>query len=80
MLLFCSDLAATHNRAGEITYSQIGPLTIRATVTTYTKASSQGADRDSVLLAWGDGQSDIVFRVNGNGEPIEGEDLSLIHI
>ena len=29
-------LCGTHNRAGEITYEQIGDLTIRATITTYT--------------------------------------------
>lgn len=58
---------ATHNRAGDITYVQIGPLKIRATVTTYTKASSTGADRDSVTVFWGDGQSMTVGRVNGPG-------------
>ena len=49
-LFFTGDLWATHNRAGEITYVQTGDLTIRATVTTYTKASSIAADRDSVEI------------------------------
>lgn len=56
---------ATHNRAGDITYVQIGPLKIRLTVTTYTKASSTGADRDSVTLSWGDGQVQSIYRING---------------
>ncbi len=61
---------STHNRAGEITYEQTGPLTIRMTLTTYTKTSSVSADRDSVEIFWGDGTSDVVVRANGNGFPI----------
>lgn len=61
---------ATHNRAGEITYVQIGALTIRMTITTYTKTSSVGADRDSLRIFWGDGTSEMVARSNGNGEPL----------
>lgn len=63
-------LGATHNRAGEITYEQIGPLTIRMTITTYTKTSSTGADRDSLRIFWGDGTNEMVPRVNGNGDPL----------
>lgn len=65
------DLTATHNRAGEIIYEQIGPLTIRATIKTYTKASSTGADRDSLELFWGDGSSTVLQRSNGNGNGVE---------
>ena len=64
---------ATHNRAGEITYVQTGPLTIDMTITTYTKTSSRDADRDSLLVLWGDGAIEWVFRVNGpgnKGEPL----------
>ncbi len=60
---------ATHNRAGEITYAQIGDLTIRVTITTYTKTSSIPADRDTLELFWGDGSSTMVGRSNGNGDP-----------
>lgn len=60
-------LYATHNRAGEITYKQIDDLTIRVTVTTYTKTSSSSVDRDSILLFWGDGSSEFIYRTNGNG-------------
>ena len=63
----CYKLSATHNRAGEITYEQIGDLTIRATIVTYTRTSSFAADRDSLTLYWGDGDSTHVQRSNGNG-------------
>ncbi|WP_235296915.1 T9SS type B sorting domain-containing protein [Portibacter marinus] len=65
-------LNATHNRAGEIIYTQIGELTIRATIITYTKTSSFDADRDSLMMDWGDGTMEAVFRSNGNGN---GEEL-----
>lgn len=61
---------ATHNRAGEITFEQIGDLTIRMTITTYTKASSIPADRDTLEVFWGDGTSQLVARSNGNGMPL----------
>ena len=61
---------ATHNRAGEITYEQIGELTIRMRITTYTKSSSTAADRDSLEVFWGDGTSQFVKRSNGNGFPL----------
>ncbi|MFZ9848100.1 MAG: gliding motility-associated C-terminal domain-containing protein [Flavobacteriales bacterium] len=48
---------STHNRAGEITYTQTGPNTITITVTTYTKASSE-ADRPKIIVKWGDGKSE----------------------
>ena len=66
--LYCEDITATHNRAGEITYVQIGELTIRVTITTYTKTSSILADRDSLEIFWGDGTSSIVGRANGFGD------------
>ncbi len=59
---------ATHNRAGEITIEQTGDLTIRATITTYTKTSSIPADRDSLEICWGDGNCEFLMRNNGNGE------------
>ena len=77
LLLFSTSLFATHNRSGEITYSQTGPLTIEVTITTYTKASSSGADRDSLELFWGDGTSTIIGRTNGDGEVIPGLDVKV---
>lgn len=67
---------ATHNRAGEISIEQVGDcnesLTLRATVVTYTKASSVMADRDTVTVCWGDGFCDRVPRANGPGNPRQG--------
>ena len=53
-MLFCgTSLYATHNRAGEITYSHVEGLTYEVLITTYTKASAL-ADRPSLYLLWGD--------------------------
>lgn len=60
---------ATHNRAGEIQIQQVGDcnnLTIKATIITYTKASSVMADRDSLTICWGDGTCEQIPRTNGN--------------
>ncbi len=62
LLAVLNNLSATHNRSGEITYVQLDPLTIRVTVTTYTKTSSSSADRDSLELFWGDGTSEFIQR------------------
>lgn len=53
LLLFSVQAYATHNRAGEITYTHVSGLTYEITVTTYTKASSQ-ADRPKIEIYWGD--------------------------
>ncbi len=75
---------ATHNRAGEITVRLVNPdcaaggaagLTIEATITTYTKASSIPADRDSLTICWGDGSCEVVPRDNGPGNPPQGDIL-----
>jgi gliding motility-associated-like protein len=58
---------ATHNRAGEIHIEQIGPLTVRATIVTWTKSSSP-IDRDTLLICWGDGSCESVARNNNNGQ------------
>ena len=64
--LLCPFLSeATHNRAGEILIRQIGPLTIEATVITYTQTSSFSADRDSLTIDWGDGSKSTLVRTNG---------------
>ena len=70
-------LKATHNRAGEISIQQVGDctqsLTVKATIVTYTKASSRPADRDSLTICWGDGTCETVIRANGPGFPPNGE-------
>jgi gliding motility-associated-like protein len=67
VLAFPVALFATHNRAGEIHIEQIGPLTIRATIITWTKTSSVNADRDTLEINWGDGVIQKVARNNGLG-------------
>ncbi|MEZ5038387.1 MAG: hypothetical protein R2828_00780 [Saprospiraceae bacterium] len=70
------NLQATHNRAGEITYTQINDSTVVALITTYTKTSSVSADRDSLTICWGDGNCQSIVRVNGAGDPPQGEALA----
>lgn len=67
-----TEIFATHNRAGEITYEQIGPLTIRITLVTYTKTSSH-VDRDSLIVYWGDGTSETIGRINEGGTPLDND-------
>lgn len=74
--LWANTINATHNRAGEITYRQIGPLTIEMTITTYTKASSVAADRDSLEVFWGDGTKEFVRR-NNNLTRFESNDVKV---
>ncbi len=69
-----TNLFATHNRAGEITYEHVEGLKYRVTITTYTKNSAI-ADRPWLKIKWGDepsnvteAQLDSLPRVNGNGE------------
>jgi len=64
LLLISQSLWATHNRAGEITYQQIGDLTYRITVITYT-ATGPGfvADRNQLEVEFGDGATAMVPRI-----------------
>lgn len=87
LLLSASLLHATHNRAGEITVRRVAEdcvgadgLTVEITVTTYTKASSVQADRDTLTICFGyevDGEPvcQRVARINGPGNPPQGERL-----
>ncbi len=72
-LFLFNNLQATHNRAGEITVEQIGDLSLRATITTYTKTSSVPADRDSLEICWGDGSCQFLVRSNGNGNELDND-------
>ncbi|HFA47509.1 MAG TPA: gliding motility-associated C-terminal domain-containing protein [Bacteroidetes bacterium] len=79
LAFFATSSFATHNRAGNITVEQLGDCTsnrVKATVETWTKASSVTADRDSVTICWGDGECDLVGRTNGNGNgEVQGNDI-----
>ena len=75
VIFSAGSVQATHNRAGEITYvtDTSNFLSITATITTYTKASSLPADRDSLEICWGWESNDAlvcewVKRSNGNGQ------------
>ena len=68
-LFLCStSLLATHNRAGEITYTHIEGLTYDVLITTYTKASVL-ADRPMLYLHWGD---------NNEADSLDRESINLI--
>ncbi len=74
LLLISFQINATHNRSGEIIVKQTEALTVEASIITYTKASSLAADRDTLIIRWGDGTSSIVARSNGannDGEYLE---------
>ena len=58
-------VSATHNRAGEITYRHISGSKFEVTVTTYTKLSSVQADRCKIVINYGDGTIDTLYRENG---------------
>ncbi len=78
LLLVSQEVRATHNRAGEITYTWVGGLTYEFTITTYTKESAP-ADRCQLTIDWGDNTNDVLPRVNGPfgscGNARMGEDL-----
>ena len=63
-------VSATHNRAGEIIVEASGcdspsdQLTACATIITYTETAQTEVDRDSLLLNWGDGTSQMIGRTN----------------
>ncbi len=78
LISFSQAVLATHNRAGEIVYTQDPNVKfkITATINTYTKASADPADRDSLEICWGDGTCEWVLRNNGIGSPPQGEELA----
>ena len=55
-------LHATHNRAGEITLTQIDELTYEINITTFTYTLSK-ADRDDLEVSWGDNTFSYAPRV-----------------
>lgn len=75
-ILSSIDSFSTHYRGADITFKTIGNYQIEATVTTYSKfdATSGMADRDTIVVWWGDGTSSVIARSNGvdlnmNGYP-----------
>ena len=69
---------ATHNRAGEITYKHVSGYTYEITITTYTKESSKPADKCSLTINFGDGDTAVFNRINGPAGtscPFDGQSL-----
>ena len=63
-ILVSVNVFATHNRAGEITFTHFSGLTYEVTVVTYVKESST-AERPNLGIFWGDGTSlDSIERVS----------------
>lgn len=58
--------SATHYRAGELTFRQLGYLSYEVTVTTYTTplANGEPPDTDSLPVDWGDGTITMAGRFN----------------
>ncbi len=73
LLLNTVILFATHQRAGEITYTHEGGLTYKFTITTYTYAPSP-ADRPEIEVLWGDGTGSMITR---SVEQFLGNDIKL---
>jgi hypothetical protein len=78
-LFMTTNLFATHNRAGEITFKQLSSLTFEISVITYTQTSSAQADRDSLYLCFGDGNCQWVVRSNGQGTVLANDVKSNIY-
>lgn len=72
ILLFTQTGFATHNRAGEITYRNLGGTNYEVTIITYTKISAP-ADRPDIGIFWGDGDTDTIPRTYS--QPIPGTDI-----
>ncbi len=67
-LLLSLNASATHYRAGELTFRQLGYLSYEVTVTTYTTALAnlEPPDTDTLPVDWGDGTITMAGRVNAN--------------
>ena len=61
ILASISQVYATHNRAGEITLTQIGHLTYEIEIKTFTYSQSP-ADRKELEVQWGDNTTSIATR------------------
>ena len=63
LVYLVSPLYATHNRAGEITLTQIDELTYEITITTFTFTLSQ-ADRNELEVQWDDNTYSFAPRIS----------------
>lgn len=66
LLIFpVSFASATHNMAGDISYTHISGYTYKITVRTFTNTSGTSADRCELIMYLGNSDSVIVPRTNG---------------
>ena len=72
LFAFLTNSCATHNYAGVITYKQLDDNTVEASIITYTNADAIASSANSLTLCWGDGNCEIVFRVNGPDNNMDG--------
>ena len=63
LVIVSSTAFATHQRAGEISYTFISGLTYEFTIVTYTYTPSP-ADRPEIEVLWGDGTSSVIPRLS----------------
>lgn len=70
---------ATHNRAGEISYTKIGVNQYEVKIVTYTKKESD-ADRPFIELNWGDGIQDSLAREIGFPELVDDDIFKNVYI
>jgi hypothetical protein len=65
LLLFSLQMMATHNRAGEITYKQIGPLTFEITLITFTDPTTLAhQQRTELYFIFSDNTQDTFPRIS----------------
>lgn len=65
LLVAALGVFATHNRAGEITYTHVSGYIYEITMITYTYTPSEAnKSRDILMLDWGDGSSGTIPRVS----------------
>jgi gliding motility-associated-like protein len=68
-LFFLPELMATHNRAGEITYTHMGGHTYQFTVRICTNEGPGIADRPELEIWYGDGDRDTIPRLSSTMVP-----------
>ncbi|MBL4708293.1 MAG: hypothetical protein JKY48_07635 [Flavobacteriales bacterium] len=68
---------ATHNLAGDITYTHISGLTYEFTVTIFADAASPAVDRDEIEINWGDNTGTDSLRIISQTQ-VQNEPITII--
>ena len=65
LIIFTLNVKATHNRAGEITFTQIGPLTFEITLVTFTDPTTIAhQQRTELYFSFSDNTQDTFPRIS----------------